>query len=118
MNTPAEPLLCKHCHLLVDAEDHFCRHCGQGLKSGYGFFYSHTGIILMACLLGPLVLPWVWYSNQISRTAKIIYSIVLVLWGIYVAWSFYRAYQLAREIFNQVLNGLTLPMDIPTDIQI
>ncbi|MBO7190899.1 MAG: zinc ribbon domain-containing protein [Elusimicrobiaceae bacterium] len=113
-----QPLLCPYCHLLITPEDNFCRHCGRSLKPGYGFFHSHTGIILMACLLGPLVLPWVWTSHRISRLAKIIYSVVLVLLGIYVAWSFYRAYQLAREMFDQVLNGLTLPIDIPTDIQI
>ncbi len=118
MNTPIEPLLCKSCHLVVAPEDCFCRHCGKSLKPGYGFFYSHTGIILMGCLLGPLALPWVWCSNQIGRLAKIIYTLILMLVGIYIVWCFYRAYQMTRALFEQILPGLTMPMDIPTSIQI
>lgn len=90
-----QPATCRYCHALVDPADNFCRSCGRGLKSGYGFFYSHTGIILLAFVLGPLVLPFVWLSKQMGLTAKIIYSIVFCIMGFYLFLTCYHLYQFA-----------------------
>ena len=109
---PTSAILCNRCHLLVDAEDHFCRHCGKGLQAGYGFFYSHTGVILMAIVLGPFVLPWVWLSKQMGITAKIIYSVVLILLGAYIVWAFYTFFKFTQDMLQQMLGGFNLPTNL------
>ena len=105
--TPSNELIvCNHCHLLVDEDDFFCRHCGCSLKPGYNFCYSHTGIILLALVLGPFVLPLVWMSKRIGLTAKIIYSVVLVAFGLYFILLCYRLYQFTWDLSRQIFGGL------------
>ena len=48
---------CPKCYSLCDETDNFCRRCGKSLKPGTGFLYSHSGIILLAVILGPFALP-------------------------------------------------------------
>lgn len=99
------PVTCKSCHLLVDETDNYCRHCGGSLKPGHGFWYSHSGIILLMLVLGPFVLPLVWLSKRISLTAKIIYSALLVLLGYYFVVACYRIFQLTQEAAQLVISG-------------
>ena len=96
---------CPRCHLLVDLGDCFCRHCGRSLKPGQGFLHSHTGIILMSLVLGPLALPFVWLSKRIHLTSKIIYTVVLTLLGIYIAIACYHIYQLTWQTAQDLLGN-------------
>ena len=60
---------CPRCSNPIDETDNFCRHCGRSLKPGTGFLFSHPGIILMAFVLGPFALPFVWLSKTIGGPA-------------------------------------------------
>ena len=99
------PKACPACHLLIEETDNFCRHCGRSLKPGESFFYSHTGIILMAVVLGPFALPFVWLSKRISTAAKIIYSVVLGAIGVYFCIACYRIYQLTMQTAQGLMGG-------------
>ena len=103
--TPQNPTACPACHLLVEEADHFCRHCGRSLKPGHGFLYSHTGIILLALVLGPFALPCVWMSKRMGVTAKIIYSVILGFIGYYFVLTCYRIFQLMQEAGQLMLGG-------------
>ena len=80
------PLLCPRCHAQIQETDNYCHFCGKSLKPGHGFLFTHTGIILMAFILGPLALPFVWLSKAISPVAKLIYTVVLLILGIYMGY--------------------------------
>ncbi len=105
MNLPQQPFTCPRCHLLVEEKDNFCRHCGKTLKTGQTFFYSHTGIILLAVLIGPFALPCVWMSKQISLTAKGIYTAVLLILGVLLVQMCYRMYQLTLSVTQGYLGA-------------
>ena len=105
MTEPQNPCTCPRCHLLIDKTDCFCRHCGRSLKPGQSFLYSHTGIIVMSLVLGPLALPFAWLSKRISLTAKIIYTVVLMLVGIYIALACYHIYQMTWQTAQKLLGG-------------
>ncbi len=99
------PATCPGCHVAVGADDNYCRACGRSLKKGYGFCYSHSGIILLALVLGPLALPWVWLSKRIGTVAKIIYSLVLFVIGYYLVLTCYQVFQLVQQATQLMLGG-------------
>ena len=96
---------CRHCHSPADETDNYCRICGKNLKPGYGFVFTHTGLILMAVFLGPFALPFVWMSKIIGPVAKWIYSVLLLLMGYYFVVTCYRVYQLVQGTSSLLLNG-------------
>ncbi|WP_428053006.1 hypothetical protein [Candidatus Avelusimicrobium stercoris] len=96
---------CPHCHNAVDEKDNYCRFCGRSLKPGRGFFYSHSGIILAALVLGPFALPLVWLSKIISTPAKWIYTLLLLLLGVYLAVALYHIFLLMQDATQLLLNG-------------
>ena len=59
----------------------------------------------MSLVLGPLALPFVWLSKRISLTAKIIYTLVLILLGIYIALACYHIYQATWQTAQELLGG-------------
>lgn len=105
------PLLCSRCHVEIRETDNYCHGCGKSLKPGRGFLFTHGGIILMALVLGPLALPFVWMSKVISPVAKIIYTVVLLVAGFYIVFSLWKAFtymnnslQMMMGDFNNLQN--------------
>ena len=96
---------CPKCYSLCDETDNFCRRCGKSLKPGTGFLYSHSGIILLAVILGPFALPAVWGSKLISTAAKWIYTVVLLLIAVYLAVACWHAYLLATQAAQTFLGA-------------
>ena len=102
-------LACPRCHNVVEQQDNYCRWCGRSLKPGRGFLYTHTGIIILALVLGPLALPAVWLSKVISTPAKWIYTLLLLTLGVYLVMAFYHAFQLLGDASQLLLDG-NLPL--------
>lgn len=96
---------CPKCFQLCDEADNYCRRCGRSLKPGTGFLFSHGGIILLALVLGPFALPAVWMSKIIGRTAKCIYTAVLLLAGVYLVFACWQAYRLALQAAQDLLGA-------------
>ena len=95
-----EPLLCTRCHAQIRETDNYCHACGKSLKPGHGFLFTHAGIILMALVLGPLALPFVWLSKVLSLTAKLLYTVVLLLLGTYMVYALWQAVSLINTSFS------------------
>jgi len=102
----SEILTCSHCHSTVEQTDNYCRVCGRSLKQGYSFWFTHTGIILMALVVGPFALPCVWMSKVIGPIAKWIYSLFLLLMGYYLVMMCYRLFTLVQTSMSLLTNGL------------
>lgn len=109
LETLAQPILCTRCHAEVRGSDNYCHACGKSLKPGHGFLFTHTGIIVMALVLGPLVLPFVWISRVISPLAKIIYTVLLLVISFYFIYSLihvFNSMQQSMQMMMGDLNGL------------
>ncbi len=96
---------CPRCHCPVDETDNYCRACGRSLRPGTGFLFTHSGIILLAVVLGPFALPVVWMSKLISTPAKWIYTALLALLTVYLIHAFYQAYLLMQDAAQMMLGG-------------
>ena len=97
-------LRCPRCGLAHEENDNFCRRCGRSLKPGRGFMNSHVGIIVMALIVGPFALPWVWTSKRISVVSKWIYTIILLAIGYYLIIACWKIYQMIAQS-TQMLMG-------------
>lgn len=98
-------MTCPKCRFSCDETDNFCRRCGKSLKPGTGFLYSHSGILLLALILGPFALPAVWGSKLIGATAKWVYTVVLLVIGVYLAVACWHAYLLATQAAQAFLGA-------------
>lgn len=101
-----QPLLCSRCQAEIRETDNYCHNCGKSLKPGRGFLFTHGGIILMALVLGPLALPFVWMSKVISPTAKIIYTAVLLIVGFYIVYSLWQAFTYMNNSLQMMMGDL------------
>ena len=102
-----QPLLCNRCHAEVRDSDNYCHACGKSLKPGRGFLFTHTGIILMALILGPFALPFVWLSKVLSPLAKLICTIVLLLVGFYLVYSLVHIFSLMQQSLNSLMGDFS-----------
>jgi hypothetical protein len=65
-----------------------CKHCSEFLE-GYQppaapgnaipWYYRTTFIVLSVCCVGPLALPLIWFCPQAGRTAKALWTIVILV---------------------------------------
>lgn len=97
---------CPKCNAVTEETDNFCRRCGRSLRPGTGFFYTHSGVIVLTLLLGPFALIPLWMSKLIGQTAKIIYTVVILAFTAYGALAFWRLYQLMNEMIQYSVQGL------------
>ena len=95
-----QPLFCPRCHAQIRETDNYCHACGKSLKPGRGFLFTHAGIIVMALVLGPFALPFVWMSKAISFSAKLLYTAVLLLLGVYLVYALMQAVSLINSSFQ------------------
>ncbi len=107
LDTLTTPILCKRCQAEVRESDNYCHACGKNLKPGHGFLFTHPGIILMALILGPFALPFVWMSRVISPLAKIIYTVVLVLVGFYLVYSLMHIFTMMQQSMQMLMGDLS-----------
>ncbi len=101
-----EAVFCPRCRAEIRAEDNYCHNCGKSLKPGRGFLFTHTGIILMALVLGPFALPFVWFSKVLGPVAKIIYTALLLIFGFYLVYSLFHIFTLVQQSMQTLLGDL------------
>ncbi len=69
---------CKHCHEFLDGSGRSSI-TEEKVKEKVPFYYRTTFIVLAVCCVGPLAMPLIWFCPQASRTAKVIWSIALLV---------------------------------------
>lgn len=92
--------LCPRCHASISTEDCYCRHCGKALRKGYGFWFSHSGVLLMALCTGPFALITLWLSRKLSLKAKLLWSAGILLFTYYCLWAIWRSMQMFSLLFQ------------------
>ena len=85
--------LCWNCGGKIAPVDKYCRHCGKGQGGKLPWYYSHAGIIAITLLgLGPFSLGYVWKSPRLSREAKWVYTVLILVLTWYLVSYVYDFY--------------------------
>ncbi len=96
-------LFCPKCSQEIDERDNYCRRCGRALKPGTGFWYSHSGIILLMLVLGPFALIPLYMSKILSLRAKAIYCAVITLFTLYLGYVCWQIFTLTQQMLEATL---------------
>ncbi len=89
---------CWSCGAMIGGADSYCRNCGKGQGARVPWQYKHWGVIVITLFgLGPFSLFFLWRSPVISRTAKFVYTALImaltfwVLGSLRQLWLLYQA---------------------------
>jgi len=99
------PAACWDCGKTIGTGDAYCKFCGRGQGVRVPWQYKQWGVIVITLLgLGPFSLFYLWRSPVISRNAKLVYSVLILLGTFYIAEQCYRLW----NFFQGMLNGAQL----------
>ena len=100
MNDPVPPKpVCRQCTAVLDADDNYCRRCGQptpiGVNLGVaprvkqpGVWESPWVILPLICfVLGPLALPLLWRSRRFTLLWKCILTVSVTGLTVFFVWT-------------------------------
>jgi hypothetical protein len=81
------PTQCWSCGARLDADDRYCRRCGEGQGDFLSWYYRPLWIVALALTaLGPFVLPLIWKTPRLDRTGKWLASAIVIMFTVYIAW--------------------------------
>jgi hypothetical protein len=78
---------CWNCDHPVAPDDRYCAYCAQGQGAFLRWYYRPFWIAVLALTaLGPFVLPLVWRTPRLDRTAKWIATLLVLGLTAYIGW--------------------------------
>lgn len=98
-------MLCPECRKEIDDTDTFCKFCGAIIEKNKPIPWYLKGwfIIIMAfVVLGPFALPLLWKSPDFKRQAKVILTIVIIIYTL-ILLIIPNLY--LRRIYSNILRG-------------
>jgi hypothetical protein len=100
MNDPVPPKpVCRQCAAALDADDNYCRRCGQptavGVSLGVAPRVTQPGVWespwvilpLIFFVLGPLALPLLWRSRRFTLLWKCILTVSVTGLTVFLVWT-------------------------------
>jgi uncharacterized membrane protein YvbJ len=85
---------CTKCGRPVEADANFCANCGTPTGNSASrrrtpFVYSRVGVLILIFLvLGAFALPFLFKSPEFSRRAKIILSVIAIVYTILILYAY------------------------------
>ena len=78
---------CWRCDRAIDANDGYCRACGEGQGRALAWYYRPLWIVVLALTaLGPFAVVLIMRTPRLSRGAKWVASAVLLAFFAWVGW--------------------------------
>jgi len=78
---------CWRCDRAIEANDHYCRACGEGQGPALAWYYRPLWIVVLALTaLGPFAVVLIMRSPRLDRTTKWVASFVLLAFFAWVGW--------------------------------
>lgn len=111
--SPATASPCGECGFSLDGAWHYCPQCGaaqspearerERRRRARWYFKPLWIIVLTVTIMGPLTLPLVWKSPEMSRRTKTVLTVFISLFTLFLCWSGYEATVRALELYRDVL---------------
>lgn len=95
---------CWKCHKPIDDMDHYCRYCGVGQGNYIPWKYKPWGIALIAVAAGPLALPALWRTPQLTRQTKIFSTLIILAIFIYMIEGSIKIFQNIVSYYTAIPN--------------
>jgi lipopolysaccharide export LptBFGC system permease protein LptF len=82
-----------------------CRYCGSMLenKEPVKWFYKTSTLVTAFLFVGPLALPLVWVNPRLSRKAKIIISVIVIILTYFVGVLVANSLKSLTEYYKMIL---------------
>lgn len=78
---------CWRCDRAIDADDRYCRACGEGQGAALAWYYRPLWIVLLALTaLGPFAVVLIMRTPLLDRNTKWVASFVLLAFFTWVGW--------------------------------
>jgi len=98
-------MICYRCKKEIDNNDNYCRFCGAGQGSYISWYYHIWGVWILLFVIGPFCLWFLYKSPTISKKAKIINTILILLVSALFCYKFYIAVKSITELYSGLLTG-------------
>ncbi len=95
---------CKKCKRKINIEDMYCRYCGSSQNESNFSKYSIVAIVLSFIIIGPFCLIPLWMSKSISKNAKILMSVLIVILSIMMMWSILGMVNKIMGQYQEIIN--------------
>lgn len=98
-------MICYNCKKEIDDTDNYCRFCGKGQGSHVSWYYKLWGVWILLFIIGPFCLWFLYKSSAISKKAKIINAILILIISFLFCYQFYIGVKRISDLYSGLLSG-------------